>query len=342
MRIGVFSFYKEFNHQNKIFDPEVYTLADHLGEPIIYLRDYFKQQGHTLETLDMGGLLEFNAYLFLDFPSNDLALLRRLSAENKKMYLVLFESEMIKPDNYMVDNHHWFEKIFTYKPELVKLGGRYQLQLVPQHLENNFIPQQERFKKLVLIASKKVSKFPGELYSQRYQAIEYFDKNWNDQFDFFGFGWDRRVFNSRIVGKIAKLTRLDKVGAPSYLTYRGTVKRKSEVMTSYDFCLTFENSSIYENYVTEKLFDALNCGTLPIYWGAPNISELLPPDLYVDMRNFESWIQLKAFLASMSKEEIVSRREKIHSFLKDSADIPFSKQFFAHAISRTILSGFNN
>jgi hypothetical protein len=49
-------------------------------------------------------------------------------------------------------------------------------------------------------------------------------------------------------------------------------------IASYPFYLAFENCR-ETDYVTEKLFRPLSLGTVPLYWGAPNVSEFLPsPD----------------------------------------------------------------
>jgi len=42
-------------------------------------------------------------------------------------------------------------------------------------------------------------------------------------------------------------------------------------ISDYKFMICFENSSI-ENYLTEKILNAYNCGTIPIYWGCPEIA----------------------------------------------------------------------
>ena len=44
---------------------------------------------------------------------------------------------------------------------------------------------------------------------------------------------------------------------------------------SYKFYLAFENS-IAKDYVTERVFHALYCGTVPIYLGAENVREFMP------------------------------------------------------------------
>jgi hypothetical protein len=45
-----------------------------------------------------------------------------------------------------------------------------------------------------------------------------------------------------------------------------------EFIRDYKFMICFENSSL-PNYLTEKVYNAYSNGTIPIYWGCPNIEE---------------------------------------------------------------------
>jgi hypothetical protein len=50
---------------------------------------------------------------------------------------------------------------------------------------------------------------------------------------------------------------------------------KRAVIAPYKFCIGFENS-IAVDYVTEKFFDPILAGTVPVYLGAPNIDAFAP------------------------------------------------------------------
>lgn len=63
---------------------------------------------------------------------------------------------------------------------------------------------------------------------------------------------------------------------------RGTTKPieyKEEALVDYRYSIVIENSKT-DNYFTEKLVDALIVGTVPIYWGCPNI------EVFFDVRGF--------------------------------------------------------
>ena len=59
---------------------------------------------------------------------------------------------------------------------------------------------------------------------------------------------------------------------------------KRDAIRQYKFCATMENSLTYD-YVSEKMWDGLAAGCLPIYYGAPNVQEHLPaPNAVIDYR----------------------------------------------------------
>ena len=54
-------------------------------------------------------------------------------------------------------------------------------------------------------------------------------------------------------------------------------KEYHDFIGDYKFMICFENTS-KKNYMTEKLFIAYNSGTIPIYWGCPNIGDYVNVD----------------------------------------------------------------
>jgi alpha-1,3-fucosyltransferase 10 len=64
----------------------------------------------------------------------------------------------------------------------------------------------------------------------------------------------------------------------------------------YKFCLGFENT-LSPDYVTEKLFDPILAGTVPVYRGAPNVAEFAPgPHSYIDANDFAGPRELAEYL----------------------------------------------
>jgi len=53
------------------------------------------------------------------------------------------------------------------------------------------------------------------------------------------------------------------------------------------FMLCFENFSL-RNYVSEKIHDGFRSGLPFLYFGAPNISDLVPDDCFINLRHYLS------------------------------------------------------
>jgi len=67
------------------------------------------------------------------------------------------------------------------------------------------------------------------------------------------------------IHNISEIARVDNYGRYGNKIPQGE-QAKYDLLSQYKFNLCFENS-LAEGYVTEKLFQALIAGTIPIYWG---------------------------------------------------------------------------
>jgi hypothetical protein len=76
-----------------------------------------------------------------------------------------------------------------------------------------------------------------------------------------------------------------------------------DVMAQYKFTLVFENS-IAEDYVSDKFFDPLIAGSVPVYLGAPNIDEFAPGDkCYINVNDFKGPAELAEHLNWLDRDE---------------------------------------
>lgn len=60
---------------------------------------------------------------------------------------------------------------------------------------------------------------------------------------------------------------------------------KNRVLKRYLFYFAFENECSVD-YMTEKLWGALESGSLPIYYGAPNVLDYVPPSSIIDINKY--------------------------------------------------------
>jgi len=78
-------------------------------------------------------------------------------------------------------------------------------------------------------------------------------------------------------------------------------QRKICVMSKFKFYLAFENS-LYPDYVTEKLFWALEADTVPVYYGSSSAKEFVEgmhSTIFVD--DFDGPKELAAYLKMLDK-----------------------------------------
>jgi alpha-1,3-fucosyltransferase 10 len=74
---------------------------------------------------------------------------------------------------------------------------------------------------------------------------------------------------------------------------------KLETISRSSFTLAFENSNTVD-YVTEKFYDPLIVGSVPIYMGAPNIADFAPaPNSFIDVRDFAGPKDLAGYLLEL-------------------------------------------
>lgn len=74
---------------------------------------------------------------------------------------------------------------------------------------------------------------------------------------------------------------------------------KNATLARYPFTLALENS-VAEDYVTEKFYDPLLMGSVPIYLGAPNVADFAPGSgCYIDVRDFDGPATLAAHLRDL-------------------------------------------
>ncbi|KAG2253977.1 hypothetical protein Bca52824_084113 [Brassica carinata] len=74
-------------------------------------------------------------------------------------------------------------------------------------------------------------------------------------------------------------------------------------MSHYKFVLAVENTAT-ESYVTEKLFYALDSGSVPIYFGAPNVQDFVPPNSVIDGSKFASMKELAAYVKRLGDDPV--------------------------------------
>lgn len=95
-----------------------------------------------------------------------------------------------------------------------------------------------------------------------------------------------------------------------YKNAKGEVPDKHAILLNSKFSLIVENSDLM---ITEKLFDSILSGSIPVYYG-PALSQFgLPVDIAIEIKKINA--PISEYLSSLTDEEVGRRLEIIENFL---------------------------
>ena len=242
---------------------------------------YFESRGHQYETIDqyhdwneIDWILVYSGNLYRGYMRE----FWKRHLENKLIYLAV-EPEVVVPlhqSNRMKKILRYSKYIATWNKEAVD-GKRIFHVTVPyiMKMEYGDTPFNKR-KLLTAIYSNKSGGGKKELYSERRKIFRYFEDK-SEDFDLYGYGWSSKEFGN----------------------YKGEVQGKAKVYHKYRFAVALENVKDVQGGVTEKIFDCLCAGVVPIYYGALDIEEYVPKEAFIDYKKFKSVEEMYQYLKNI-------------------------------------------
>jgi alpha(1,3/1,4) fucosyltransferase len=275
-----------------------------------FLRKFLKKSGYMLEPrtqftddmLDGAYIIIFDGRL----ASSDL-----LKIPKEKRILYLHEPPSIFPLAYEKEYHALYSKVFTWDREMVdnkKYFHFYSMPLPSFHMITNTTDFNN--KKLCCLMANKKNPPHDQLDAARIAAIDFFEYSAPNEFDLYGGGnW-----------------------SPSLTCYKGYTLNKIETMKNYKFYLCYENTIDIRDYISEKIFECFQAGTVPVYWGACNVTDYIPKNCFIDRRDFASMNELYQYLKCMKKEEYQLYIDNIKQFLASDLVHEFSYDRFIEEI----------
>jgi len=327
---------------------------DNCAQPFIALRKRCEELGYTLDVTKSHPLEECEWIIFWDVDSLGpmgaiewlLQRAKRLayhrpfrnlyrealsSAHRPGMALIVAEPPSISRRNLKTDVHGAMDVVLTWNETWLAGGGKYVRTILPitSDFPSPAVVDFDEKKLLVDISANKFSGHPAELYGQRREAIRYFERRFPRDFDLYGVGWNK--------GRTWTLGRRLRTGDKHhYSSYRGPVAHKWDVMPRYRFAICYENA-IFEDYVSQRIFDVLRCNCVPVYWGAPNIDKYVDPGAFVDRRHFSSNAELGDYLAGVGSIEYQSMIDAGRRYLETDR----FRQFLGEAWGENLLSALS-
>jgi hypothetical protein len=337
------------NKNDDIFDENV---RDDSNRQFIILKHKLFSLGYNLSTLDNKNIDDADFIFFFDFPSvfrysgnigpfkylYDRFIKKKIfrnvykecisKGHKNKMILFLWEARAVCPKNWDPNFHKLFKIIFTWNDKFIDniKFFKFNWPQNPYKINTIKIPFDSK-KLLVNISMNKKSSYVNELYSERVKAISYFEKKIPNNFDLYGFGW-----NKPITIKEYFLPFLIKY----FKSYKGTISSKWEVLPYYKFSICYENISDEYGWITEKIFDCLKSDCIPIYLGAINISKYIDTSLFIDKRNFNNYDELYSYLLSFTKKDFDTFLLNKEKYLNSKEFHSFSCDTFATIVINTL------
>ncbi len=343
MHIGFYNFYTAYNRNRMFLSPES-TIGDNLAAPFVEMAAMLSNAGHRVSTIDTAPLSSYDAIVFLDYPTR---MNRYFHAACRlatiPLYLVLQENEAIRPDNYRASNHRAFRKVFTWHDGVTD-GERYIKLFNPVGF-GTIAEDDGRNRHIfcALVANNKFSNHHAELYSARRETLDWFAVHHPGDIALFGEGWDRwHAPRLGFVGNTA-LTRLYRTmpalpSRPRYPFWRGITHQKRAALHEAKYCICYENA-VFPGYITEKIFDCFFAGCVPVYHGAPNVLDYIPPATFIDRTRFRSHDDLYAYLRGMSKGEYDGYRVAIAEYLASDSVELFGGRHMADVFLEHVVGG---
>lgn len=301
--------------------------------PFIELRNKLKKHDIEINTSDLNtnNVVSFEIHI-----DNQVK-----SSFKVPILLLLYETSYVNPLNASVDGNK-YKKVYTWDDDLVisKNFNKFFLPVASKNIIN--VPGfEDRSGFCCAMSGNKATnkKHDKDLYSERVKIFTWFEKNAPHDFDLYGPGWDRPIAKNGFINKkLSKLTNMFNLKAYNFKkTYKGFAKSKSNVLQQYKYSVCYENVFGLNGYITEKIFDSMLSGTVPIYWGADNISSYIPEECFIDRRNFFDDKSLYKFLKSIDKDTFMCYQKAINSFLESDKFKKFSIEYYVDEISNEII-----
>ncbi len=342
MLFGVWNYHESVHKNNYMLSD---STEDCLGEDSMVAFYEFslqvKRRGHKIEILNKK--TEFNnydAFIFINFPKRNKNIVNKALNSNKPKYLINYECPVIYPKTWDDTNYKIFKKVFTWADNLIDNKQFYKINC-PSYPDNKIInlPNESKEKFCIIVGSNKRSDHPNSLYSKRLEIIKWFEKKAPQDLDFYGFGWNKYVFKGPlIIRALNKLPFLSRSLAQNFINYRGEFPgKKQDLLKKYKFSICLENAKNYPGYLTEKIFHCFFALTVPVYLGSDNITDHIPPECFIDMRNFKNYESLHKYLKEMGENKYLQYQNSIKNFLNSKKFRPFSVQHYIETLSNNIL-----
>lgn len=319
-----------FLYNNKALTDGPHNRDDCL-RPYILLKEYLAKHNIVLATNDIHPPAMSDVVIHHDLqPAHTPN-----AAEGHKHILEVYESPAINPHLLNPKLRHNFARVYTWEDDKVDNQKTFSLHYGLPWPSKAFNVDATLAAKTTLactISGYKKVNFKGELYSAREAVIRWYERHAPEHFNLYGMGWDKFTFTG-LTRPLNRIPAARKLLAPTWPLWRGPVENKTTTMATHKFAYCFENVEGYTGYITEKPFDVLFAGCVPIYRGAPNVTDFIPPTCLIQATNFKNQAELHRYISTMPPAEYRTYLENIATYLTTNHQGPFSAKNWAKTLT---------
>lgn len=271
---------------------------------------------------------------------------------NKLLVLVLTEPPVYNKSDWDENKHILFDKVFTYNSDLENKNRHkykylpYPIDLSEKRITNLLSREAFQAKKHSCLIAGAFAITQGEnknsLLYERYKIMAWYNKYAPGQLDYYGRTRPEPKFLhfrgasllNRIHPGITKFVANRSYGRNMADVYKGEVPglNKNETLARYKFNFCFENTCGLSGYITEKIFDCFFSGTVPVYYGAPDIGQYIPKNCFISFTDFSSPGALHKYLAEMDYNTYLQYLAEASEFLDSPALTHFSTDTFIQTL----------
>ena len=246
----------------------------------------------------LNGLKEYSGITVYTDNFINSPLVEEVKSDKKIFWLI--EPPAVNPSGYdrIKEVEDKFDYILTYDTELLKRGDKYIKYVVGQSRVSEEESGVHPKTKLVSMIASNKSMTNGHKF--RHEIVRNLHPKHN--FDMWGSGY--RYF-----------------------------KTKNDPLKDYYFSISVMNSKV-DNFFTEVLVDNFMLGTVPIFWGCPNIGD------YFDERGmiiFNTMEELDDILSNLTIKDYTDRLEYIQKNLILAKDYVSTDDIVADTIIKNVL-----
>jgi hypothetical protein len=303
--------------------------------PFIELQRALEQHGVTLATADQLPVETADAVLCLNMPGAADPMWAVATQRQLPVHVIALESEYIDTRNADVTLLSRCTTVFTSRDDVID-GVKFLPVRFAQTLRPPLRAPWSRRKFACMVSGNKASSHPDELYSRRLDVIRWYDAHYPALFDLFGTGWTAPAPSNLAMRAARRLPLLRSLLAPKFKVFRGTIDKKLETLSSYRFCFCYENFSSPDGWITEKIFDAMFAGCVPVYWGPSNTQHHIPAACYIDASALPDPDAVHTYLTALDDAQCAAIVTAIDRYLKSEQATEFSVATFVTTVAQRL------